>query len=85
VARRDAIQPASLPIPRGRRKRCFKCFAAPAVSWRGIFSVHTWVAVKPTGTPRFTRYEVLGFGTANGAPAARIDRMGPDNHWFGAC
>jgi hypothetical protein len=59
-------------------------FAAPAVSWRGIFSVHTWIAVKPTGAPRFTRYEVLGFGVANGAPAVRIDRMGPDNYWFGA-
>ena len=33
-ARRDAIQPASLPIPRG----VIQVFAAPAVSWRGIFS-----------------------------------------------
>src|SRR5437868_13278908 len=40
--------------------------------------------MKPTGAPRFTRYEVLGFGVANGAPALRIDRMGPDNYWFGA-
>jgi hypothetical protein len=29
-------------------------------------------------------YEVVGFGVANGAPAVRIDRMGPDNYWFGA-
>jgi hypothetical protein len=27
---------------------------------------------------------VLGFGAASGAPAVRIDRMGPDNYWFGA-
>jgi hypothetical protein len=40
--------------------------------------------VKPTGAPRFTRYEVLGFGVASGAPALRIDRMGLDNYWFGA-
>jgi hypothetical protein len=46
--------------------------------------VHTWIAVKPTGAQRYTRYEVLGFGVANGAPAVRIDRMGPDNYWFGA-
>ena len=59
-------------------------FAAPAVAWRGVFSVHAWIAVKPTGAPRFTRYEVLGFGVANGASALRIDRMGPDNYWFGA-
>jgi Protein of unknown function (DUF3750) len=36
------------------------------------------------GNSRYTRYEVLGFGVANGAPAVRVDRMGPDNYWFGA-
>jgi hypothetical protein len=30
------------------------------------------------------RYEVLGFGVADGARAVRVDRMGPDNYWFGA-
>ena len=59
-------------------------YAARAVSWRGVFSVHTWITVKPTGAERYTRYEVLGFGVANGAPAVRVDRTGPDNYWFGA-
>ena len=58
--------------------------AARAVSRRGVFSMHTWIAVKPTGARRYTRYEVLGFGVANVAPAVRIDRMGPANYWFGA-
>ena len=81
-ARRD---PTGLsPDPAVTQEAVIQVFAAPAVSWRGIFSVHTWIAVKPTGAPRFTRYEVLGFGVANGAPAVRIDRMGPDNYWFGA-
>jgi hypothetical protein len=38
--------------------------------------MHTWIAVEPTDAPLYTRYEVLGFGVANGAPAVRIDRMG---------
>lgn len=59
-------------------------FAAPAVSWRGRFAVHTWIAVKPAGVARYTRYEVVGFGVRGGAPAVRVDRMGPDNFWFGA-
>ncbi|MGC2412790.1 MAG: DUF3750 domain-containing protein [Stellaceae bacterium] len=81
-ARRD---PTGLcPDPAATQEAVIEVFAAPAVSWRGIFSVHTWIAVKPSGAPRFTRYEVLGFGVANGAPAVRIDRMGPDNYWFGA-
>lgn len=81
-ARRD---PTGLsPDPATTPEAVIQVFAAPAVSWRGIFSVHTWIVVKPAGAPRFTRYEVLGFGVANGAPAVRIDRMGPDNYWFGA-
>jgi hypothetical protein len=35
--------------------------------------MHTRIAVKPTGAPRYTRYEVLGFGVTNGAqPSASI-------------
>ena len=81
-ARRD---PTGLsPNPATTLEAVIQVYAAPAVAWRGIFSVHTWIAVKPSGASRFTRYEVLGFGVANGAPAVRIDRMGPDNYWFGA-
>jgi Protein of unknown function (DUF3750) len=72
------------PDPATTPEAVIQVYAARAVSWRGVFSVHTWIAVKPTGAERFTRYEVLGFGVANGAPAVRIDRMGPDNYWFGA-
>ena len=42
-------------------------YAARAVSLRGVFSVNTWIAVKLTQAPRYTRHEVLGFGVANGA------------------
>ena len=81
-ARRDAT--GLSPDPALTQEAVIQAFSAPAVSWRGIFAVHTWIAVKPTGAARFTRYEVVGFGVANGAPAVRIDRMGPDNYWFGA-
>jgi hypothetical protein len=81
-ARRDptglAPEPATTP------EAVIQVYAARAVSWRGVFSVHTWIAVKPTAAERYTRYEVLGFGVANGAPAVRVDRTGPDNYWFGA-
>jgi hypothetical protein len=81
-ARRDPTGLA--PDPTTTREAVIQAYAAPAVSWRGKFAVHTWIAVKPTGAQRYTRYEVLGFGVANGAPAVRVDRMGPDNFWFGA-
>src|SRR6266446_9620128 len=81
-ARRDPTGLA--PDPATTPEAVIQVYAARAVSWRGVFSLHTWIAVKPTGAERYTRYEVLGFGVANGAPALRVDRMGPDNYWFGA-
>lgn len=81
-ARRDPTGLA--PDPMTTHEAVVQVYAAPAVSWRGKFAVHTWIAVKPTGAARYTRYEVLGFGVAGGAPAVRVDRMGPDNYWFGA-
>jgi hypothetical protein len=81
-ARRDPTGLA--PDPAATPEAVIQVYAARAVSWRGVFSVHTWIAVKPAGAGRYTRYEVLGFGVANGAPAVRIGRMGPDNYWFGA-
>jgi hypothetical protein len=81
-ARRDptglAPDPATTPEP------VIQVYAARAVSWRGTFAVHTWIAIKPGGAARYTRYDVVGFGVANGAPSVRVDRMGPDNYWFGA-
>jgi hypothetical protein len=58
-------------------------YAARAVSWRGVFAVHTWIAVKPRDAAAYTRYEVIGWGVDQGAPAVRVNRTGPDNHWFG--
>jgi hypothetical protein len=83
---RDASrEPTGLsPDPATTREAVIQVFAAPAVSWRGRFAVHTWIAVKPGGANRYSRYEVVGFGVAGGAPSVRVDRMGPDNYWFGA-
>jgi hypothetical protein len=82
LARRD---PSGLaPDPRQTPEAVIQIYAARAVRWRGTFSVHSWIVVKPSGAERYSRYEVVGFGVADGAPAVRIDRTGPDNYWFGA-
>jgi len=59
-------------------------YAARTVGWRGVMAVHTWVAVKPSGASSYSRYEVMGWGVQRGAPAVRVNRTGPDNHWFGS-
>src|SRR3954468_4642670 len=50
------------PDPATTHEAVVQVYAAQAVSWRGVFSVHSWIVVKPTGAPRYTRYEVVGFG-----------------------
>lgn len=72
------------PDPATTREAVVQVFSARTVGWRGAFGVHTWIAVKREGAQRYTRYEVMGWGVDRGSPAIRVDRMGPDNHWFGA-
>lgn len=82
AARRDSS--AQAPDPASTREAVLQIYGARTVGWRGIFGVHTWISVKPTDADRYTRYEVIGWGVQRGIPAIRIDRMGPDNYWFGA-
>ena len=81
-ARRD---PSGLaPDPATTPEAVLQVYAARAVGWRRTFSVHTWIAMKPSGAPAYTRYEVIGWGVNRGLPAVRVNRMGPDNYWFGS-
>ncbi len=71
------------PDPAVMREPVIQVYAARTVGWRGLFAVHTWISVKPRDAGAYTRYEVIGWGVENGAPALRINRSGPDNYWFG--
>jgi hypothetical protein len=81
-ARRDSSGQA--PDPATTPEAVIQVYAARTVGWKGLFGVHTWVAVKPAGAPAYTRYEVMGWGVSRGAPALRVNRTGPDNYWFGS-
>jgi hypothetical protein len=81
-ARRDSSGQA--PDPATTPEAVIQVYAARTVGWKGLFGVHTWIAVKPAGAPSYTRYEVMGWGVSRGAPALRVNRTGPDNYWFGA-
>jgi hypothetical protein len=72
------------PDPDRTREAVIQVYGARTVGWRGAFATHSWIAVKPTAAPAYTRYEVIGWGVDRGLPAIRVNRTGPDNHWFGA-
>jgi hypothetical protein len=81
-ARRDSSRQA--PDPGRVRDPVVQVYAARTVGWRSALAVHTWIVVKRSGASAYRRYEVIGWGVDRGLPAVRIDRAGPDDHWFGA-
>ncbi len=80
--RRDSSGQA--PDAAETREAVLQIYTARSVGWRGVLAVHSWIAVKPTGAAAYTRYEVMGWGVDQGAPALRVNRTGPDNYWFGS-
>lgn len=81
LARRDSSGQA--PDPATTPEAVLQVYAARTVGLKGLLGVHTWIALKPSGAPGYTRYEVIGWGVDRGLPAIRVNRTGPDNYWFG--
>jgi len=73
------------PDPVTTPEAVVQVYGARAFRWRGIFGVHTWVAIKPRDGDSYTRLEVMGWGVSRGAPAVRVRQgIAPDGYWFGA-
>src|SRR5262245_54943807 len=54
------------PDPGTHLEAVVQVYAGRAFSWRGAFGVHTWLAAKPAGADRYTRYEVIGWNLRGG-------------------
>ena len=72
------------PDPDQHNEAIVQVYAARAYSWRGVFGVHSWIAVKATGAQEFTVYEVMGWNVRHGYPAVRISNRAADGRWFDA-
>ena len=73
------------PDPARVPEAVVQVYAARAFAWRGAFSVHTWVAVKPAHAAQYTRYEVIGWRFYRGlSPVSVSSDRAPDAQWFGA-
>jgi hypothetical protein len=46
--------------------------------WKGIFAHHSWVVIKEAGASRYTRYDVVGWGTP-----VRTNVRDVDGYWYG--
>ena len=67
-----------LPEAAAERQARVLVFAGRTGRWKGLFAVHTWIVVKAENAPRWTRYDVVGWGNP-----VRTNGWDPDGRWFG--
>lgn len=58
-------------------------WGARTLGAKGLFGVHTWIAVKPSDAPGWTIYEVIGWRLRWSDSAVVIRERQPDT-WFGS-
>ena len=66
------------------KEAVIQVYGARALGAKGLFGVHTWVAVKPTNAQAWTVYEVVGWRLRWGESVVVIRNRPPDGRWFGA-
>jgi len=71
------------PDPASTREAVVQVYAARALSWRGYFAVHPWIAVKRTNGRAFTVYEVNGWRLGRMGTSVLVSNRPPDGRWFG--
>ncbi len=78
-------EPAGLaPDPAEVTEAVVQVYGARTRGVKGIFGVHTWVAVKPTGAPDWTVYEVMGWRLRWSDTAVVVRNRAPDSYWYGS-
>jgi hypothetical protein len=72
------------PDPATTSEAVVQVYGARTVGMRGVFGVHSWVAVKPPRADAYTVYEVTGWKLRWSDTAVSVRARAPDARWFGA-
>lgn len=72
------------PEPSAHPEAVVQVYAARVIGWRGVFGVHTWIAVKPAAASEYTVYEIIGWRLRWQDSALAIRHRAPDARWFGS-
>ena len=72
------------PDPVDVKEAVVQVYGARTVGAKGLFGVHTWVAVKPAQAQEWTVYEVVGWRLRWSQSAVVVQSRTPDARWFGA-
>src|SRR5690349_4911773 len=78
-----AVGQSLAPDPEKTHEAVVQVWGARTLGVKGLFGVHTWIAVKPTDAPEWTVYEVIGWRLRWSDSAVVVRNREPDN-WFGA-
>lgn len=83
--RTASLEPVGLaPDPLQVQEAMVQVYGARTMGAKGLFGVHTWVAVKRRGEPAWTVHEVIGWRLGR-APTVVVTReRAPDARWFGS-
>ena len=78
-------EPARLaPDPASTPEAVVQVYGARTMGVKGIFGVHTWIAVKPSNARSYAVYEVIGWRLRWGDTPVVIRTRAPDARWFGS-
>src|SRR6266700_8240790 len=72
------------PDPATTPEAVVQVYAARVIGWRGVFGVHTWIAVKPAAAMDYTVYEIIGWRLRWQDTALVVRHRAPDARWFGS-
>ncbi|HZS67796.1 MAG TPA: DUF3750 domain-containing protein [Burkholderiales bacterium] len=72
------------PDPGTTHEAVVQVYGARTMGVKGIFGVHTWVAVKATDAPAWTVYEIIGWRLRWSDTALVVRNRQPDAPWFGS-
>jgi Protein of unknown function (DUF3750) len=80
---RSTYRRGRAPVPVAVSAPVVQVWGARTRGFKGIFGVHSWIAVKPGGATEYTVYEVIGWRLRR-SDTAVVVRNRPPNDWFGA-
>jgi hypothetical protein len=74
----DWSSTGSLPAPSAESEARVIIMSGRTGGWKGVFSVHSWVVLKPENGQSWRRYDVVGWGNP-----VRVNGWAPDGLWYG--
>jgi len=72
------------PDPAAVPEAVIQVYGARTIGAKGLFGVHTWVAVKPAAASQWTVHEVVGWRLRYADNVVVSHAREPDRRWYGA-